>query len=179
MCRETTHCQVQVLILGSISLAYTTTETNTMSRNLCKSSCPHCGYLVRLSDLRGKPVEFRRYSQYAPVLGVRFDCPCGQIYFAAWEHKDVSWSHEQLQNGQWNKPTFDFEIHGKAVSVPNYDQGRYAFKTGSGSVENMGYFTIDLSYYETYDDEMGMPLKDREEPAHLCKDNAEDAQCIL
>lgn len=150
-----------------------------MSRNLCTSSCPHCGYLVRLSDLRGKPVEFRRYSQYAPVLGVKFDCTCGKIYFAAWEHKHTMWGYGDLESGRWNEPTFNFTIHGKPVSVANYDQGRYAFKTASGDLEDMGSFSIDLSYYESYNDEEGMPLKDGEEPAYLCKDNAEEAQRIL
>jgi len=30
-----------------------------MSRNLCQSSC--CDNVLRISDLRGKPIEFRRY----------------------------------------------------------------------------------------------------------------------
>ncbi len=55
-----------------------------MSRNLASSSCVECGYVVRLSDLRDKPIEFRRYFTERPVLGCRFDCACGEVYFAIW-----------------------------------------------------------------------------------------------
>jgi hypothetical protein len=54
-----------------------------MSRNLCTSKC--CGNIVRLSDLRGKSIEFRRHGSYPPKIGTRWDCPtCGTAYFVIW-----------------------------------------------------------------------------------------------
>lgn len=64
-----------------------------MSRNLCTSSC--CENVVRLSDLRGKPIEFRQCHNDPPVIGTRWDCPsCGTAYFAWW--RDAQWSHERM-----------------------------------------------------------------------------------
>lgn len=135
-----------------------------MSRNLCKSYC--CENIVRLSDLRGKPIEFRRYASYAPHIGTRWDCPtCGTAYFAWWR---------------------DMENNGADT-----------------------YFVIDLSYYESFNDEhdydyekarkfLGLPegtdisevckqwwlrcpgedmfIKPPSEARNLCTDNAEDVQ---
>ena len=98
-----------------------------MSRNLCRSTC--CNNTVRLSDLRGKPIEFRRFSTEPPKIGTRWDCPtCGTAYFAIW------WD---LARG----------------------------------------FVIDLSYYESFNDEPG-ELSEIENPRHLCLDDAEDIQEI-
>lgn len=106
-----------------------------MSRNLCQSSC--CGYVLRLSDLRGKPIEFRRYYKSPPVIGTRWDCPtCKTVYFAWW------------REGQWYHSTREF-----------------------------GNFVIDLSYYESFNDEPGVE-EEFENPRYLCLDNAEDVQDI-
>ena len=54
-----------------------------MSRNLCRSSC--CDNVVRLGDLRGKLIEFRKYFDSPPDIGTRWDCPtCKTAYFAHW-----------------------------------------------------------------------------------------------
>ena len=119
-----------------------------MSRNLCRSTC--CGNTVRLSDLRGKPIEFRRYAKEPPNIGTRWDCPdCGTAYFVIW------------RDGVWGDP-------------PGWKRG----------------FVLDLSYYESFDDEHGRCavedyhswghnspcVYDFESPAYLCIDDAEDQQ---
>lgn len=106
-----------------------------MSRNLCQSSC--CENTVRLSDLRGKPIEFRRYHNSPPVIGTRWDCPsCNTAYFAWW--REGKWYHDS---------------------------------------RSFGNFVIDLSYYESFNDEPGLP-EYMDNPAHLCVDNAEDVQDV-
>jgi hypothetical protein len=112
-----------------------------MSRNLCRSSC--CENIVRLSDLRGKPIEFRQYgSSDPPVIGTRWDCPtCATIYFAWW--RDAKWSER----------------------LGDYSSG----------------FVIDLSYYATFNDEPDYDGKfdiDKDKPACLCEDDAENQQWV-
>lgn len=161
-----------------------------MSRNLCTSYCAECGHgPVRLSDLRGKPIEFRRYARYAPDLGCRWDCPkCSTAYFAIWRVNEEFWSRESLQNGQWKDPVYHLP---DGTTYPNTEAGKFAVEDTFtfGGVQqtraaNTGCFTIDLSYYETFNDE---PIYDDEElkqeirsgqedPRYLCKDNAEDTQ---
>lgn len=103
-----------------------------MSRNLLTSSC--CGNIVRLEDLRGKSIEFRRYSHEPVVIGTKWVCPsCRTAYFVIWQ--DAVWE-------------------GNEVSVG---------------------FVLDLSYYDTFSDEL-VPVN---EPRHLCLDNAEDIQKVL
>lgn len=136
-----------------------------MSRNLGRSYC--CENFVRLEDMRGRPIEFRRYTKYSPHIGCRWDCPtCGTVYFAWWRDS----------------------IDANGVS-----------------------FVIDLSYYESFNDEhdldyakmakfLGLPedtapgeickqwwlrcpgeeglFKGPEHARHVCTDNAEDAQDI-
>jgi len=164
-----------------------------MSRNLCSSYCVECGHgPVRLSDLRGKPIEFRQYGPYVPVIGCRWDCPdCGTAYFAIWRTKDEFWSRESLQTGAWKDTEF---ITSDGMVYPIPEAGRFAVErtyTLGGvertDVHNTGCFTIDLSYYETYNDE---PLYDDDEdgsqraairsgdvpPWHLCTGDAKDLQ---
>lgn len=165
-----------------------------MSRNLCTSYCVECGHgPVRLSDLRGKPIEFRRYGDYSPAIGCRWDCPdCGTAYFAIWRDKDEFWSRESLDNGQWKDPEF---VLPDGRVFPNHEAGKFAVDrtyTLGGvertEVHNTGCFIIDLSYYETYNDE---PIYDDEDgskrdairsgaepPWHLCTDDAENVQWV-
>lgn len=43
------------------------------------------GYTRTRADLSGRPIEFRSYGPYVPVIGARWDCPkCGSAYFAAY-----------------------------------------------------------------------------------------------
>ena len=112
-----------------------------MSRNLCRSSC--CGYTLRLEDLRGKPIEFRRYSNSPPVLGTKWTCQnCGTMYFAIW------------RNAIWGTYPYNDWVRG---------------------------FVIDLSYYESYNDEHDYEdgkIVGIDSPRHLCLDNAEDRQTV-
>lgn len=107
-----------------------------MSRNLCRSTC--CDNTVRLSDLRGKPIEFRRYFKEPPNIGTRWDCPtCSTAYFAIWRDAE------------------------------------YGFLTNG--IQLLRGFVIDLSYYESFNDEPGQK-KEIDNPRHLCVDDAEDIQ---
>ena len=109
-----------------------------MSRNLCCSTC--CDNIIRLSDLRGKPIEFRRYSKEPPEIGTRWDCPsCNIAYFAIWRDAEYGYVN--------------------------------------GRMERTRGFVIDLSYYESFNDEPGEILE-MDDPRHLCVDNAEDIQEI-
>lgn len=110
-----------------------------MSRNLCTSSC--CGNTVRLSDLRGRAIEFRRYHTEPPHIGTRWDCPtCKTAYFAIWRDAEYSWNPGD----------------------------RMRLSRG---------FVIDLSYYESFNDEPGDTLE-MDNPRHLCVDDAEDIQDV-
>jgi len=154
-----------------------------MARNLGTSECQKCDYKVRLSDIRGKPVEFRRYGPYAPVIGVRFDCACGEVYFASFGVEYKVWSRDALASGAWKEETLRFP---NGVAMKNVNCGRFAVERvfkGQVHAENTGAFTVDLSYYETYDDE---PMADGDvrtkirsgemQPLHLCVDDAEDVE---
>lgn len=146
-----------------------------MSRNLCTSSCESCGYTVRLSDLRDKPIEFRKYGPYAPQIGCKFICECGEVYFAIWRHKDGFWDSESLKDGSWKT---DVRDAGKFAT-------EYTNHKGEVVVEQTGCFVIDLSYYATYNDEKHCDSEAEklinngtDEPWHLCEDNAEEVQWI-
>lgn len=106
-----------------------------MSRNLCRSHC--CGNIVRLSDLRGKPIEFRRFNHEPPHIGTRWDCPtCAIAYFVIW--RDAQWQY---------------------------------------SLRKFSNFVLDLSFYESFNDEPG--LKEYiDNPRHLCLDDEEDVQDV-
>jgi hypothetical protein len=158
-----------------------------MARNLCTSMCPKCEYTLRLSDIRGKPVEFRRYGVYAPVIGVRFDCQCGEVYFVSWKEQHSFWSKEALDNGSWKEPEFEF----REQRFKNLEQGKFVFEEpdfrnpSKMVARNTGVFTLDLSHYETFNDE---PMEDgfektaiqqgKQKPWHLCTDDAEDTQWV-
>lgn len=77
-----------------------------MSRNLTTSKC--CGNIVRLSDLRGKPIEFRRYGKYAPHIGTRWDCPtCKTVYFAWWRDAIYDGNYDPRSG---NEPKFVIDL---------------------------------------------------------------------
>jgi len=154
-----------------------------MSRNLTTSSCPECGYTVRLSDLRGKPIEFRRYSIYAPQIGCRFDCSCGAVYFVMWHAKDNFWGVQSINDGSWKDPV----SRHNGQEFPNKEAGRFAVERegwkGKPEVHQTGYYVIDLSYWTTFNDEqesadlVRMSIEaGNVPPAHLCLDDALDTQ---
>jgi hypothetical protein len=118
---------------------------------------------------------------------VRFDCKCGEVYFVSWVENDSYWSRGALDSGSWKEPTYVFQ--GKTFK--NEAQGRFAFETpdwrdkSKTLAQNTGCFTLDLSHYETYNDE---PMDDGPEkaaiqngeqsPRYLCTDDAEDVQWV-
>lgn len=161
-----------------------------MSRNLCTSSCPHCGRKVTLADVRGKPIEFRRYGPYVPDIGCRWDCDCGVAYFVIWRQKDKYWGDELLPHAhkeefpRWVMPAPHHKNSHPGKFYHEYEFPRLAGmglpKKNIHRVET-GTFTLDLSYYETYNDEQindperEAAIRDgKEKPWHLCEDDAED-----
>lgn len=73
-----------------------------MARDLFTSSC--CGNIVRLADLRGQPIEFRRYCSEPVAIGTKWVCPsCKTAYFAWWN--DAVW------RGGYDEPTPKFAIN--------------------------------------------------------------------
>lgn len=149
-----------------------------MSREMTTSSC--CSYTVTLSDLRGKPVEFRKYRQYRPVIGVRWDCPeCGTSYFASYKERDSYWSTDAAGIVSPEKvfnPSTD--QRGKFVVEETNSQGEKELRDG-------GCFIITLSYYETYNDEPSLNsnltrdvLSGKKDPAHLYLGDAHHFQWV-
>lgn len=136
-----------------------------MSRNLCTSTCPDCGeHTVKLTDILGKPLEARRYGPYAPAFGARWDCPCGVAYFVIIRQGDAFWS------STWDAHN-SVDFGGRV----NPQRGRFVHKYEDGHEEQTGYFVLDLSYYESYNDEHGADLNERR---HLLEDDAEDVQWV-
>lgn len=141
-----------------------------MATNLCRDTCERCGYKVMLSDIRGKPVEFRRNSVYAPYAGVRFDCQCGAIYFVWFERSHEYWDdpHEAYVD--------PFYLLSDGTPYPNKEKGRFVRKTtfrGEEKIEQTGYYRIDMAYYASFRDEDG---PDPENPSRLLLGEAEDAR---
>jgi hypothetical protein len=148
-----------------------------MARNLCTSSC--CGNVVRLSDLRGKPIEFRRYDANPPVLGTRWNCPsCNTAYFACWK--------------EGTKFAIDLFFYESFDNEHDYDDALMALDVGiepdvRESQNPMAKDTIQvyLNYWgivqawKTKNPGEAIPIKNLDTPAYLCLDDAEDAQEIL
>jgi len=121
-----------------------------MSRNLCTDRCESCNYRLLLSDIQGKPVEFRKYGPYPPQMGVRFDCQCGKVYFVWYQRVDKYWGNpEDAYKDHYTRPD--------GTTYPNKEKGRFVHKTqswqGKERVEDTGFFRLDLSYYQTFNDE--------------------------
>ena len=133
-----------------------------MSRNRNRDSC--CNNYIKIEDLIGKPLEFRKYGEYAPHPGVKWSCPtCKRVFFV--------WIQNNCQF--WNDPQdFDKEF----IELPdgrrfeNVHKGKFArwIKNHRGEevAENLGYYHIDTSYYESFNEE-GEGI-DTDDPAYLC-----------
>lgn len=148
-----------------------------MASNLARSGC--CGNVVRLADLRGRPIEFRRSGPYAPQIGTRWDCPaCDTAYFAFWRSYDRYWGEAERADseGTWIGEQFH----------PNTERGRFVTETsspltGERRLEETGCFVIDLAYYATGRDEAygeDLTHTSGREPGRLCTDDAADVQWI-
>ena len=70
-------------------------------------------------------MEFRQYGPYAPQLGCRFDCRCGQVYFVWWRRKDTYWGKGNLKHAhKTHLPGTGGadEFGGTLPDLPNTDQ---------------------------------------------------------
>lgn len=138
-----------------------------MSRNLCKDSCD-CGYVFGLNDFTGKTVEFRKYYDYAPHMGVKLPCPkCDKVYFGYIREGFDYWGD--------NEKAFVDEFNVNGQKIPNKQKGKFVKKQktedGDDLIMSLGYYQIDLSYYESYNDE-GEGV-DTDNPAYLCTEDDE------
>lgn len=121
-----------------------------MSRNLCRDDCVQCGYTFTLADFRGKPLEFRKYYRYNPTWGVKLVCPdCGKVYFGWIRYDDKFWSKPE--------DALKDRLGYGGDSWPNENKDKFVIECvdhkGQKCLQDIGYYTIDLSYYESYNDE--------------------------
>jgi hypothetical protein len=96
---------------------------NTMSRNICEDTCS-CGYQFGIPDFVGKPIEFRQYSNDAPVAGVKLPCPtCDIVYFGWYYYREPNELNDY--KGRYNidlsfYESFNDEGSGENVENPAY-----------------------------------------------------------
>jgi len=135
-----------------------------VSRNLCTDTCQCGDHRFTLGEFRDKPVEFRQYGDYSPLMGAKLICPkCERVYFAWVTYRDKFWSDPSDAFAEY----LDYP---NGQRVRNKNQGKFvrrAFTAAGGEPrwEDTGYYRIDLSYYETYNDE-GVG-EDTDKPRHL------------
>lgn len=137
-----------------------------MSRNLGRSYC--CENIVRLEDMRGKPIEFRRYSKYAPHIGCRWQCPtCNTVYFAWWV-EDRNFSTFMIDLSYYesfnDERDTDWEACAKFLGLPQ--------DTHVSEVSKQWWLRCP-------DEEPFRVDPDKTTPRHLCLDNAEEVQEVL
>lgn len=119
-----------------------------MSCNLCTDKCVKCGYRFDIGDFRGKPLEFRRSGKYPPVPGVKLVCSCGMVYFGWYRHDYQWWSEDSID--YFDKDKYP-NHHGRLID--NEHKGKFANRFDDGKTIHLGYYKIDISYYEAYSDE--------------------------
>jgi hypothetical protein len=140
-----------------------------MSRNLTKDNCD-CGYVFGIKDFVGQPVEFRKYFDYAPQMGSKLVCPeCDTVYFGYIRTGFDYWGDNKERAFEDN-----YSINGH--NWDNDQKGKFVKKTtslgGHERIESLGYYQIDLSYYESYNDE-GVGTDECDTPAFLCTEDDE------
>jgi hypothetical protein len=146
------------------------------SRNLCKDQC--CGQRLRLADLVGKPLEFRKYYDYAPRPGVKWTCPiCNRTYFV-W----IRTGHTHWGDGLKHQFEEEYINYGFGHRHKNTSRGKHAKRTinpitGEESIEELGWYEFDMSFYESFNDEG--EGKDTDDPAHLCTEDDERTRRYL
>jgi len=119
-----------------------------MTVNLCTDKCEKCNYQFGLADFIGQPIEFRQYGDYKPNMGTKLRCKCGKVYFG-WIREDYQfWGSNTKDQFENDKINFGYgEIDRK-----NIHKGKFAKRVGNSVVE-LGYYQIDLAYYENYNNE--------------------------
>ena len=148
-----------------------------MSRNLCKDQC--CGVKIKLADLVGKPLEFRKYYDYAPTPGVKWQCPeCKRFFFVQIRTGHDYWGVDQEHRGRFDKDVLDYP---NGQSFKNDQKGKFAKRTtdhkGQEYVADLGYYQLDMSFYESYNDEGDGT--DTDDPAYICKKDDERTRWYL
>lgn len=143
-----------------------------MSRNLCTDRC--CGIAVKLSDLAGKPLEFRKYADYRPTVGTKWICPkCNKVYFVIIRTRDEVWGRDLKEQFDNDEVVFCNGQH----RMPNANKGQFAKRDGENNVHELGSYEFDLSYYETFNDE-GEGV-DTDDPSYMCTEDDELTRCYL
>jgi hypothetical protein len=142
-----------------------------MSRNLTQDNCD-CGYVFGIHDFVGRPVEFRKYFDYAPQMGTKLTCPmCGIVYFGYIRQGHDYW-------GENKEVAFTDELDICGQIWENKEKGKFVKRVtdlkGKERIESLGYYQIDLSYYESYNDE-GVGV-DTVTPSHLCVSDDEQTR---
>lgn len=137
-----------------------------MSRNLCRSYC--CKNIVRLSDLRGKPIEFRRYASYQPHIGTRWDCPtCKTAYFAWW--RDAEYGENE------HRFVIDLSYYESFNDEHDTDEKVMAADLGVPADTPIG--DIYKEWYARFPNRP-LPVRSPENARWVCLDNAEDSQLL-
>ena len=147
-----------------------------MSSNLGTDQCK-CGYKFGIPDFVGKPIEFRQCGDYRPEMGTKLICPkCGIVYFGWIRTGYEFWGRECRD--YFDKP--QLPSHNGIPSRKNCDQGKFAKRYNipiwnerqkTSDVIELGFYQIDLSFYETGRDE-GKGIDD-ELPAGLITEDHE------
>lgn len=145
-----------------------------MSRNLTTSTCYDCGkHTFRLEDMRGKPIEFRSYSEKDAVhIGCKCACPeCGTVYFLWW--RDAKWSD---RDHRWGSGfVIDTSYYESFNDEHGYDEE--AMRVELGLPEGSGYWQIREEWDKRFPGRSYL-LDSMEDVWSLVKDNAEDKQWV-
>lgn len=142
-----------------------------MSTNLCTDKCVtmDCDYQFNLPDFVGQPIEFRQYARYKPQMGTKLICPkCKTVYFG-WIREDWTFWGKSIEGFDKNYVCYDFE-YSKETHI-NHHKDKFAVRMEDGSLVELGYYQIDIAYYDTYRDE-GEGI-DVEKPAYLTTKDCE------
>jgi hypothetical protein len=101
-------------------------------------------------------------------MGVKLICPnCGKVYFG--------WIRSGFDFWNNKKDAFNDEVCYGGKSFVNEEKGKFVKKyidsKGNECFTDLGYYQIDLSYYETFNDE-GEGI-DSKTPSYLCTEDDE------
>ncbi len=123
-----------------------------MSSNLCQDNCVKCGHVFTLGSFRGQPIEFRQRGQYVPQMGCKLVCPCGMVYFGYIRTDHKYWSNPEDAFSEYVCGAHRFGISRKNEYFGKFAR-RYKHADGRETFMDLGYYQIDLSYYESFNDE--------------------------
>lgn len=138
-----------------------------MSRNLATSTCVDCDNTtpVRLTDLIGEPIEFRALGNSPPEMGTKWNCPqCDRAYFVIW--RPAQWDHNKtVTEENWDEIQQDPHMSQLMGQFDSYEDFKKHYgvpmNANSGAEYWSAGFVLDLSYYESYNDEPGSDPDER------------------